>query len=212
MNQSISNQTLQRLPLYLNYLKTLPLSKSANISATTISNELGLNQVQVRKDLAAVTSGGRPKTGYIVYNLIAEIEQFLGYNNLDNVVIVGAGRLGAALMTYDSFKDYGIEIVAAFDVNEDLIGTNQGGKTILAINKLKNVCTSMKINIGIIAVPKEAAQCICEKMIDSGIRAIWNFAPVHLNVPDYVLVRNENMAASLALLSKHFAQKVYESH
>lgn len=212
MNRSISKQTLQRLPLYLNYLKTLPLSKSANISATTISNELGLNHVQVRKDLAAVTSGGRPKTGYIVNNLIAEIEQFLGYNNLDNVVIVGAGRLGAALMTYDNFKDYGIKIVAAFDVNEDLIGTNQGGKTILAINMLKNVCSSMKITIGIIAVPKEAAQSVCEQMIDSGIRAIWNFAPVHLNVPDYVLVRNENMAASLVLLSKHFVQKVHESH
>lgn len=202
MNQSISKQTLQRLPLYLNYLKTLSFSKTANISATTISNELGLNQVQVRKDLAAVTSGGRPRTGYIVSTLITEIEQFLGYNNLDNVVIVGAGRLGTALMTYESFKDYGIEIVAAFDVNEDLIGTSCGDKIILSINKLKDLCTLMKINIGIIAVPKEAAQSVCDKMIDSGIRAIWNFAPVHLTVPDYVSVQNENMAASLAILSK----------
>ncbi|WP_434511571.1 redox-sensing transcriptional repressor Rex [Desulfitobacterium sp. AusDCA] len=212
MKRSISKQTLQRLPLYLNYLKTLSLNRSANISATTISNKLGLNQVQVRKDLAAVTSGGRPKTGYLVSNLIAEIEQFLRYDHVDNVVIAGAGRLGTALMTYASFKDYGIEIVAAFDVNEDLIGTSLGDKTILSINNLKNVCTSLKINIGIIAVPKEAAQSVCEKMIDSGIRAIWNFAPVHLNVPDYVLVRNENMAASLALLSQHFAQKAHESH
>lgn len=212
MNRFISKQTIQRLPLYLNYLKTLPLSRSANISATTISYGLGLNQVQVRKDLAAVTSGGRPKTGYIVSNLIAEIEQFLGYNNVDRVVIVGAGRLGTALMTYDSFKDYGIEIVAAFDVNEDCIGISHGGKTILGIDKLKNLCAHMKVSIGIIAVPKEAAQSVCEKMIDSGIRAIWNFAPVHLSVPDNVLVQNENMAASLALLSKHFAQKIHEPH
>lgn len=212
MNQSISKQTLQRLPLYLNYLKTLPLSHSANVSATTISNGLGLHQVQVRKDLAAVTSGGRPKTGYIISNLIAEIEQFLGYNNVDRVVIVGAGRLGTALMTYDSFKDYGIEIVAAFEVNEELIGTSHGGKKILALDKLKNLCARMKVSIGIIAVPKEAAQSVCEKMIDSGIRAIWNFAPVHLNVPDNVLVQNQNMSASLALLSKHFAQKIHESN
>lgn len=91
MKRSISKQTLQRLPLYLNYLKTLSLNRSANISATTISNKLGLNQVQVRKDLAAVTSGGRPKTGYLVSNLIAEIEQFLRYDHVDNVVIAGAG-------------------------------------------------------------------------------------------------------------------------
>lgn len=211
MNQSISKQTLQRLPLYLNYLKTSPLSRSANISATIISDELRLNQVQVRKDLAAVTSGGRPKTGYVVNDLIAEIEHFLGYDNVNSAVIVGAGRLGTALMCYDSFKDYGIDIVAAFDVNEDLIGTSRGGKTVLAVDKLKNLCTRMNVHIGVIAVPKEAAQSVCDKMIDSGIRAICNFAPVHLNVPNNVLVQNENMAASLAVLSKHFAQKMHES-
>ncbi len=201
--QSISKQTLMRLPLYLNYLKT-HASGEKNISATQIAAALGLNQVQVRKDLAAVTAGGRPKTGYVTDELIRGIAQFLGYDALNRAVIVGAGRLGRALLGYDGFSGYGLEIVAAFDSNPQMTG--EDGKTILPMEKLPGLCKRMGVKIGIITVPAAAAQTVCDVLIESGIRAIWNFAPVHLNVPAHVLVQNENMAASLAVLGKHLSE------
>ncbi len=204
--KSISAQTLQRLPVYLNYLKSLPNHQSVNISATTIADALKLNDVQVRKDLASISTGGRPKIGYITKNLILDIEKFLGYDNADCAVIAGAGDMGRALLSCDSFSKYGLDIIAAFDIDAALIGTAINGKKVLSSDKLKDLCSRMKIRIGIIAVPAPDAQDICNRMVESGILAIWNFAPVHLQVPDNVLVQNEDMAFSLAKLSKHLVQ------
>lgn len=117
--RSVSKQTLERLPAYLNYLKSLPEEEAPNISATIIAEELGLNDVQVRKDLAMISSGGRPKVGYITAGLIQDIEQFLGYGNADRAVIVGAGHLGQALLCYHGFSEYGLEVVAAFDADQE---------------------------------------------------------------------------------------------
>ncbi|NCB04373.1 MAG: redox-sensing transcriptional repressor Rex, partial [Clostridia bacterium] len=116
--QPISKQTLLRLPAYLNYLKQLVQTGAANVSATGIAEALGLNQVQVRKDLALVSDGGKPKTGYQIRELISDIERFLGYDNTNGAVLVGAGHLGRALLSYSGFKNYGLEMVAAFDENE----------------------------------------------------------------------------------------------
>jgi redox-sensing transcriptional repressor len=207
VDQGISKQTLQRLPFYLGYLKTLDKDKVENISATTIAEALNLNQVQVRKDLASVCSLGRPKVGYVTRELIYEIEHFLGYDNAESAVIVGAGKLGKALLGYRGFEEYGLNIIAAFDMDERVVGSEENGKKIFPMNKLKNLCERMKIHIGIITVPAEHAQRVCDTLVDSGILAIWNFAPVHLTVPDHILVQNENMASSLAVLSKHLSQK-----
>lgn len=206
--KSISTQTLQRLPMYLNYLKSLPENQILNISATTIAEALKLNNVQVRKDLAMISSGGRPKIGYITKNLIFDIEKFLGYDNADSAVIAGAGDLGCALLSYDGFSKYGLDIIAAFDVDEEIIGTTINGKKVLSSDKLKDLCSRMKVRIGIIAVPASKAQEICDSMVESGILAIWNFAPVNLKVPDSVLVQNEDMAFSLAKLSKNLSKKL----
>jgi len=207
IDQGISKQTLQRLPFYLGYLKNLDKDKVENISATTIAEALNLNQVQVRKDLASVCSLGRPKVGYATQELIYEIEHFLGYDNAESAVIVGAGKLGKALLSYRGFEEYGLNIVAAFDMDERVVGTEESGKNIFPMNKLKNLCERMKIHIGIITVPAEYAQEVCDALVESGILAIWNFAPVHLTVPEHILVQNENMASSLAVLSKHLSQK-----
>ncbi len=204
----ISAQALQRLPIYLNLLKSLPADKFTNISATTIAEALRLNDVQVRKDLALVSSGGRPKIGYLTKNLISDIENFLGYGNADSAVIAGAGGLGRALLSYDGFSKYGLDIIAAFDVDEMIIGTTINGKKVLSSDKLKDLCSRMKVRIGIITVPTPYAQDICSQMVESGILAIWNFAPVTLNVPDNVLVQNEDMAFSLAKLSKNLSKKL----
>lgn len=208
LSGGISRQTLLRLPLYLNYLKQFNENRPEHISATTISEALRLNHVVVRKDIAAVSSAGRPKVGYVTADLIAELENFLGYNDVDNAVVVGAGRLGKALLQYNGFSGCGMNILAAFDVNEDVLEDDFEGKKILPMDRLMDLCTRMKVRIGIITVPAENAQAICNLLLESGILAIWNFAPVHLDVPEGILVQNENLAASLALLSKHLREKL----
>lgn len=208
MEKEISRATLKRLPTYLSYLKALPSEASANISATALAAGLHMGAVQVRKDLALVSDGGRPKIGYNREHLIADIENFLGYGNSNDAVLIGAGKLGRALLGYGGFAEYGLNIVAAFDANDTLIGTTNGGKPIMHLSRLGEVCQRYKIKIGIITVPAEYAQGVCDLLIENGILAIWNFAPKHLNVPDGILVQNENMAASLALLCKHLNERM----
>ena len=206
MTPNTSKHTLQRLPMYLSYIQGLPEDAPKNISATTIAEALQLNDVQVRKDLASVSSSGKPKVGYNVKDLIAELEAFLGYNDIDNAVIVGAGSLGKALLNYSGFKAYGLNIIAAFDLCEE--PTEFQGKTVFPIAQLGSFCRKVNVHIGIITVPASSAQEICDLLVESGIRAIWNFAPVHLVVPDGILVQNENMASSLALLSNHLREQM----
>lgn len=202
-NDRVSLNTLQRLPRYLNYLGSL--EKEGNISSTEIAKALGLNDVQVRKDLSAVSSGGRPKVGYDIDRLTSDLKEFLGYNAVNPAVLVGAGNLGRALMSYRGFEAYGLKIVAAFDLAEALIGTEVDHKPILSLSFLDAYCRENGVRIGVITTPASAAQSACDSLVAAGIKAIWNFAPSHILVPDGVLVQNENMACSLALLSKHLS-------
>jgi len=174
-----------------------------------IAKALNLNEVQVRKDLSAVSScGGKPKTGFDVEQMIRDIEEFLGYDNVNEAVLVGVGRLGRALISYRGFDRYGLKIVVAFDDDESVMGAEIGETQVLPVSKLKDLCQRLGIHIGIITVPASSAQGVCNMLIDAGIRAIWNFAPVHLSVPEDVIVQNENMAASLAVLSKRLTEKM----
>ena len=206
--KEISRATLKRLPTYLSYLKSLSGEEHLNISATALAAALHMGEVQVRKDLALVSDGGRPKIGYNREKLIADIESFLGYGNTNDAVLIGAGKLGRALLGYSGFAEYGLNIVAAFDANDAIIGTSRSGKPIMHMSRLNEFCRRNKVQIGIITVPAEDAQRVCDLLIECGIRAIWNFAPKHLDVPEDILVQNENMAASLALLSKHLSYKI----
>lgn len=207
--KAVSKQTMQRFPQYLNFLKQRePLS---NVSATIIAQALDLNDVQVRKDLASVSSRGRPRIGYITKELIYDIEQFLGYDNTQNAVIVGVGNLGRALLSYDGFAKQGLDIVAAFDMDNRKVGEMINGKQVIDIDKMEELCRRMNVRLGIITVPATSAQEVCDKLVSAGVLGIWNFSPVHLNVPDNVLVQNENMAFSLAMLSKHLSEKLNEA-
>ncbi len=206
--KEISKSTVKRLPIYLSYLKNMPEDGAAHISATALAAALGMGEVQVRKDLALISDGGRPKIGYLREGLIRDLEDFLGYSNTNDAVLVGAGKLGRALLGYSGFAEYGLNIVAAFDSDDVLIGTSKSGKPIMHMSRLDEFCRKHKILIGVITVPSEYAQEVCDRMIANGIKAIWNFAPKHLDVPDDILVQSENMAASLALLSKHLSEHV----
>jgi redox-sensing transcriptional repressor len=200
--KEVSKSVLKRLPVYLTYLKSLNDETAPFISATSVASALGLGEVQVRKDLASVSDGGKPKVGYQRTRLIDDIEQFLGYDNNTDAVIIGAGKLGQALMGYSGFATYGLNILAAFDVAPSATGTSSG-KPILPMEQLEPFCKANKVRMGIITVPASQAQKVCEALIASGIRAIWNFAPTHLDVPEHILVQSENMANSLAVLSMH---------
>lgn len=203
--KSISKQALQRLPYYIDYLNSLAKNEITYVSSPAIAYALDLNEVQVRKDLAKVCeTSGIPKKGFIVSDLIAGLEKYLGYNNATDAILIGAGKLGAALMSYKGFEDYGLNIVAAFDTNEKIID----GKKIFNISKLPDICERLKIKIAILTLPSNQAQAVCDLLIENGILAIWNFAPTHLKVPDDILVHNENMASSLALLSNHLSEKL----
>ena len=206
---AISRQAIRRFPYYLEYLKKVDVDDDARISASTMASDLRLYEVLVRKDLAAVSRiAGKPRVGFKVRELIEDIEHFMGYDNLDIAVLVGAGHLGQALLSYRGFKECGLDIVAAFDASRKLHGKAIGGREVFPLDKMRNLCRRLGVKIGIITVPQDAAQQVCDEMVVSGIRAIWNFAPVHLDVPDGILVQQENMAASLAVLSKHLASGV----
>lgn len=207
----ISRKTLERLPVYHHYLEKKSQEGVETISAPVIAMDLQLNEVQVRKDLAMVTrTAGKPKTGYQIRELVEDLEEFLGYHNTNQAVLAGAGSLGKALLSYRGFEQYGVEIVMAFDSDGRKVNTKVGGKMVLPMEKIENLCQRMNIHIGIIAVPAECAQEVCDKLVAGGVRAVWNFAPTHLSVPKHVLVQNENMAVSLAALSKYLYEEEKE--
>jgi redox-sensing transcriptional repressor len=206
--KEISRQTLKRLPYYLNQLNNLKQEGITQASSPQIAAALGYNDIQVRKDLASVSSSpGRPKMGFMVSELIDDIENFLGYRNTNDAVLIGVGSLGKALLAYRGFQSYGINIAAAFDSDESKVGTEVDGKHIFSLDKLDDLCKRLNIHIGIITVPVGDAQEVCNLLISGGIKAIWNFAPTRLKVPEGILVQNENMAESLALLSQHLKQQ-----
>ncbi len=207
--KEISKAVLKRLPGYLAYLKNLPEGSATHISATTLANALGMGEVQVRKDLAMVSDGGRPKIGYLREHLIEDISQFLGYDNTTDAILVGAGKLGQALLGYGGFDAYGLNILAAFDTDPS-VACSQAVRPILPMEHLENFCCANQVLMGIITVPAQYAQQVCDRLIAAGIKAIWNFAPVHLEVPAHILVQNENMATSLAVLSMHLQAQIKE--
>lgn len=192
------------MPYYLQYLKKAKQEGKQNVSAASMAKELELNDVLVRKDIAAVSStGGRPKAGFPVDELIEDIEGYMGYHTTKEAVLVGAGSLGKALLRNEEFAMYGLKIVAAFDNRRSVIHKQINGIEICSVAKLKEFCLRRNIQIGIITVPAGAAQEIADKMVDGGIQAIWNFALVKLHVKEGVLVQNEDLASSLAMLCQH---------
>lgn len=200
---TISVSSLQRLPKYLRVLKKLQENDVEYVSSTYIANELKLNSIQVRKDLAYVSSNdGKARIGFKVSELIDDIENFLDLNNIKDAIVVGAGSLGHALMNYKGFEN-NINIIMAFD-NDHRKCDN---KKIFHIDKLENLIKRMNIHIAIMTLPKENAQEVCDRLVKSGIRGIWNFSPVTLKVPDTVKVRNEDLSSSLAVLLKQMNDK-----
>lgn len=198
---SIPKATLGRLPRYIQYLKSLPDDSEATISAAKIARSLSLGEVQVRKDLALVCGSGKPKIGYERSKLIGDLERHLGYEGFTNAVLVGAGKLGRALLDYDGFEEFGVKIIAGFDCNEKVFQVGKNSKSILPITSIEDYCAEHDVKIGIITVGQGSAQEVCDHLVACGVKAIWNFAHCSLTVPDDILLKHENLALSLAHLN-----------
>ena len=198
--KEISKAAQARMPLYLHFLQEENSKGAQYISSTVIAQNISVSSVLVRKDLALVSSeAGRPRLGFAVSRLLVDIEKFLGYDNLSAVVIVGAGGLGRAFLGYEGFKNNGLNVVAAFDVDKTLIGTRVAGKEILPLERLTEFVKEHKIRIGIITVPKHAAQEVLNALVAAGIKAVWNFAPAPLRVSKDFVLKREDLAASPAM-------------
>ena len=193
--KEVSKKLLERLPLYLNYIKSLP-EDTVNMSATSLAKALGLGDVLVRKDLARISNGGRRKLGYSRDTLLRDLEEFLDVNSNIDAVVVGLGKLGQALMDYEGFEKSGLHVLAGFDAAPSAQET-EGGKPLYSMNHLDAFCCGRRIPIGIIAVPAEHAQAACDRLIACNIKAIWNFSSAHLNTPEDVFLLNENLEYAL---------------
>lgn len=200
MKSDIPVTSLQRLPIYLNYLKSLS-GEQKYISSGAVAHALNMGEVLVRKDLAYTSAHGRTRVGYIKDELISAIEEYLGCNDVKSAVVFGAGELGSALLAYNGFKNYGIDVVAAFDNDPGKTGKNINGKPVYDISGAKEKINEYNIKLALVCVPSVAAQKVADITVACGVKGILNFAPVLLNVPDGFTVRNIDVAANLAILS-----------
>ncbi|MEN2983956.1 MAG: redox-sensing transcriptional repressor Rex [Dictyoglomaceae bacterium] len=194
--------TLERLKLYHRLLSE---ENKEYISSEEVGEKLGIPPEKVRKDLSYLEYKGKPKVGYHVKSLLDELNKLFGLDKNVKVVIIGAGNLGSALTNYPGFANYNIEIVGIFDNDNQKIGKRIGDLVVLPLDYLERVIKRFNVEIGVICVPKESAQKVAELLVNSGVKAIWNFAPTFIKVPKEIIVKNEDI--SLGLLSlKHMLE------
>ncbi len=198
----VSKNLVYRLPIYLTISQRLLEEGAKYITAPQISEITGINVETVKKDLSQICkTPGNPKLGREAGLLVEEILEFGVYTKVTSAILIGVGHLGKALLHYGGFKEWGLDIAAGFDRDPSVVGTLIDGKKIYANKEMPEVIEATNAEIAIITVPKEYAQQLADFAIAAGIRAIWNFAPTHLSVPDDVILQNENMASSLSLLN-----------
>ena len=200
MDKDIPVISLQRLPIYLNYLKSLSADK-LYVTSGLIAEALGMGEVLVRKDLAYTSAVGRPRVGYVRAELITALEDFLGCKRRRSAVIAGAGALGRAVLGYGGVSNYGIEIDAAFDNDAEKVGRQIAGRPVYDISEAKTRIPALRAELAVLCVPANYAQEVADVLVACGIKAIMNFAPVLIKTPDSVTVRHIDVAANLAILS-----------
>jgi len=206
----IPEQTLRRIPLYHQILAEMQARGESYVSSRHLAQFFRIDDTQVRKDVSLIGYKGKPKAGYSILGLKKAIEEFLGINYENTAILIGAGHLGSALSQYPGLAQYGLRLVAIFDNDPAKTGTILGAFTILPMESLQRVVRSFDVGIAIICVPKDAAQSVAGRIVSMGIKAIWNFSPTQLAVPSDVVVRNENIALGLAILSHYLKRRKKE--
>ena len=192
--------TIRRLPWYLSYVKMLDNLHVEYVSSTQISKELNVQSSQIAKDLSFLNIRGKTRIGYEVHSLVTELEDFLGFNEHHDAVVIGTGSLGTALMQDHGLEHYGLKIVAGFDVRSEVIGKCLGGLPVYDINKLAEWQQEHHVSIAILTVPVERAQEAAAQAIASGVTALWNFTPYRIKAPDNVVIANTSIYAHLAII------------
>jgi redox-sensing transcriptional repressor len=205
--EAIPEQTLRRIPFYHQILIEMESKQKRYVSSRYLATFFKVDDTQVRKDVSVLGYKGKPKSGYSVTGLKQAIGEFLGINYENTAVLIGAGRLGSALTNYPGLSEYGLKLIAVFDNDPNKIGRFLDGHKILSPDSLVRVVKRRNVGIAIIAVPRDAAQHVCDRVISLGIQAVWNFAPIQLTVPSSVILRNENLAVGLAILSHYLKKK-----
>lgn len=200
--------TLKRLPIYLHYFQQLKKKGRDVVSTSHLAEMLRIDPTQIRKDLGYTGIMGKPRVGFDVNRTITVLEEFLGFRNHTDAVLVGAGNLGRAIMGYMPFVDSGLKIIAAFDNDPALVGTEWSGIPIFAVERMKNLVERMKIRVAILTVPASVAQALCDEMVEAGIRIIWSFAPVRLTIPEGVFVENTQLSSHLAVIKRKIEELI----
>ena len=196
----VSLKQIERYPIYLNVLLSLRNSGINKVNSRLLANALGCSEEQVRKDLQIVSpNSSKPGCSRDVNLLIEHLKEFLGYNKGNKAILVGVGHLGSALLSFKGFDDYGLDIIAGFDIDPSITGGTVNDKPIYSIFNLDNKIKELGVEVAIVATPKDVTQEIVNKLINSGIKAIWNFVPIHLVVPENIIVENMDLARSLAV-------------
>lgn len=206
---TISGASLRRLPQYMKLLAQLADEGQPYVTSAELARRLKLDETLVRKDLSITGFTGKPRVGFPVDALLMHLEEFLGLRNAKDAFLIGAGRLGQALAQYPGFAKYGLNIVALFDTGEDKIGQWVGGLEILPLWKAPALARRMNVRIAILTVPPDVAQAVADLLADAGILAFWNFSGQALNLPETIIVHNEDLAESLAVLSHRLAQQAF---
>ena len=192
--------TIRRLPWYLSYVRMLDNLHVEYVSSTQISKELNVQSSQIAKDLSFLNIRGKTRIGYEVKSLVSELEDFLGFNRHHNAVVIGTGSLGTALMQDHGLENYGLNIVAGFDVRSEVIGQQIGGVPVYDISCLAEWRQGHDVSIAILTVPVERAQQTADLAIASGMTALWNFTPIRIKAPDNVVIANTSIYAHLAII------------
>jgi len=196
----VPEPTLRRLPWYLSNVKLLKQKGERYVSSTQISKEINVDASQIAKDLSYVNISGRTRVGYEVDTLISVLESFLGFTNIHKAFLFGVGSLGGALLSDSGLQHFGLEIVAAFDVKSEMVGSTVNGIPVFHSNEFEKKMQEYDVNIGVLTVPIEIAQRITDKMVAGGIKAVWNFTPFRIRVPENIVVQNTSLYAHLAVM------------
>ena len=196
----VPEPTLRRLPWYLSNIKLMKDKGEQYVSSTQISKEINIDASQIAKDLSYVNISGRTRVGYNIDALIEVLESFLGFTNMHKAFLFGVGSLGAALLRDSGLHHFGLEIVAAFDVNPELVRKDLNGIPIFHSDDFETKMKEYDVNIGVLTVPINIAQEITNKMVDGGIKAVWNFTPFRIRVPENIVVQNTSLYAHLAVM------------
>ncbi len=199
--------TISRLPWYLAYLNLQRSRHVEYVSSTQIAKEINVDASQIAKDLSFLNIKGKTRIGYEVETLVNELEDFLGFKQEHNAFMIGVGSLGSALIQDSGLTQFGLNIVAGFDVNPTLIGTDIGGVPIFSMDELDERQKEFGTEIGILAVPAEHAQDATDTMIACGIQAIWNFTPSRIKASNEIVIQNTSIYAHLAVMYNRLEEK-----